>query len=170
MDVEIVMTTRGYLGSIPEVNDWRPNNRGGTCDGQYLYYCGGPEIVEHCLNNEKIIHMDCEFGRVYYTDEGRSMKQGKETYNPSIGGYDIYYSMTPYYMECLSHDSLMWYCNRIWSYWRNRNFNPAPPANHEPMRFEIHYGPAHANSTTSMWTVLVDYAKPNCTSTGPMVD
>ena len=170
MDVEIVLTTRGYRGVGPDTNEWRPNNRGGTCDGQYLHHRGGPEIVEDCLNNEKIIHACCEFGRMYYTDEGSSMRAGRDTYNPSIGGYDIYLSPYPYYMECLSHDSLMWYCNRIWSYWTNRDFVPTPPADREAMRFEIHYGPAYPYSTTSMWTVIVEYAKPNCTGTGPIVD
>lgn len=168
MDAEIVMISRGFRGYKRDTNDWRPNDRGGTCDGQDVNYCGAPEIVTNWLNYGKIVHMDCEFGRVYYTNFGTASKQGRDTYNSATGSYDIYCSGFPYYMVCLSHETLVQYCNTIWAYWCNRNFDPTPPTGREAMDFEIHYGPAYPNSTVSMWTVTVHYAKPNCTSTGPV--
>ena len=170
-DVEIVLSTRGYLGNIfGDTNDWRPNDRGGTCDGQYIGGYGAPEIIASWLNYGMIVHVGCENGgRLYYTDYGTSLRYGRDTYNSSTGGYDIYYSLAHYSTVCLTHETMMDYCNNIWSYWINRNFDPVPPANREPMSFEIHYGPAYAYSPYSMWTVTVQYAKPNCTGTEPVI-
>lgn len=173
-DVEIIVNTRGYTGDRrPDTDDWRPSNLGGMCDGQLIGGYGAPEIIEGWLDYEKILPVDCiNGGRLYYTDYGWSSRAGyPNTYNPSTGGYDFYVSGWPPQYVCLTHDTMVYYCNKIWNYWNSRNFVPTPPSGRQPLHFQIHHVTTEHMQTHAplyMWDVWVQYAKPHCTGTGPI--
>lgn len=175
-DVEIIIVTRGYTGvsDYPHnTYDWRPTNRGGTCDGLLVGVYGGPEVMTDWLNYT-IEPLACiNGGRLYYTNVDISIKLGSDTEDPdNPGTYKIYYSTYPYQNNvCISHAIMEYYYSNILAYWNSGDFYPVIPSNHVAIVFYVDHIPSYYGGNPNipyMWKVTVKHGIFNCTDTEPL--
>lgn len=181
-DLEIVLITRGYNGEkyFFDDLDWRPNYKGGTCDGQYIGGYGAPDIIASWLNYEQSSTIyDCDQGRIYFTEQATSYIKANDTslYDTNAPrNYKLYVSYLGAQQDCVLSWQMTYYFNQ--AKWINQNkrdrFYPSIPSNHVLMYHYLSYGPDeyYSNGGYSLpwiWRYSVDHAKTNCTHTQPNV-
>lgn len=182
-DVEIILTTRGYLGEamMPNSSDgWRPTYRGGTCDGQLVGVWGGARIVENWLNNDPHHQVpDCEYGRAYFTEitysnifaDSPGMQIQHPNYNYRL--YLTYYNNPD--LDCLSVEDLQFYFQQAKSLRRNPNINFDPPIPSNHIILQYYLGMVASGYTNGVyhtpwkWHLQIKHGKFNCTGSGPLI-
>ena len=171
-DVEIVMV-RGEVppqvnSNINDLNDWRPTNKGGMCDGQLVGSMGAPEMLASWLNCIPTNQFECvNGGRLYFTEISSSSLYGTQTQIPSTNQYMIYTStILDQTSVCITHPVMVYYYNQILSLWHSGAFNNSLPPDHVMMSVEITHC-YHHNQWT--WLVRIHHGKPNCTDSEPLL-
>ena len=172
-DVEIIVTTRGDSGITyysHDNYDWRPKNYAGTCDGQYVGYIGGPEIMVAWINASQQ-QMDCSNGRLYYTDVDHWYADGYKFYDAVNQCFRIYTSFAQDQdLVCISHDDMEYYYSQILYLYHQQSFG-----NHRILysiinhKNYIHcYVPALDEvRDLYTWRVTIRHGKVNCTQEPP---
>lgn len=183
-DVEIVVVTRGYLGSrYADTNDWRAGNKAGRCDGYLSGLWGAPEQVVSLLNQHVLDEIPgCLFGeRVYFTENANSWKDpysDEDMVDPnSPCGYRLFFgvdlsnnSANTLPNTCILHNEIIYYknqCSYLFNYSKGSFHNPIPN-DHVVTRYAITYTHSIAHHY-GWWRLVVSHAKPNCTGTDPIL-
>lgn len=173
-NVEIVLITRGLNNTyMPhDTLGWRPKNRAGTCDGQFINQKGGPEVIVSWLVNTYEPTACLNGGRLYYTDQGSWETYGYLHYDTTNNCFMIYTSFDPDQNGgCISHEEMEYYYSNILYL-----FHQQVPISH---RFTfvsvqhvnlIHcYVPIYEElRDLYCWHVKLGHGKPNCTETNPI--
>ena len=178
-DLDVVVCYRGFVGTrtgIHDTLDWRPGNRAGTCDGQYIGQYGGPEIQTQWIG-QSFSPVEClNGGRLYFTEEMSYVKVGVDTYDNSNDKYKIYASYSNRQDTiCISHEEMEYYFANILAYWGNET-----PSNYTIMDvfkvrcIQILPGTAYYLDHERYygwytWYVYLHLGKPNCTETDPLI-
>ena len=174
-NVEIVVITRGFMGlplDLMDTLDWRPKNRAGSCDGQYVNIYGAPEIIRKWIMKSQV-HMDCLYGgRVYYTEVDHWNIDGHHTYDPTTNSFLIYTSFEPNQNAvCIPFNDMIWYYHNILSLWNQQGYT-----SHEILNIIIehkYYMHGYVNGqyyySWATWHITIRHGKPNCTETDPLV-
>ena len=184
-DVEIVVITRGYMGSRygADTNDWRAGNRAGRCDGYLEGIWGGPEQVSEMLNLHVVDEIPgCLYGgRLYFTDETNSWKDpyyDADMVDPnSPCGYRLFFasnlsgnSANILPNTCILHDGILYYknqCKYLFNSFKSTFHNPIPN-NHVATQYHINYMHSDAHHY-AWWRLIITHAKPNCTENSPII-
>ena len=173
-NVEIVLITRGLNNTyMPhDTLDWRPKNRAGTCDGQFINQKGGPEVMASWLVNTYEPTECLNGGRLYYTDQGYWYTFGYQHYDTVNDCFMIYTSFDPNQNDCcISHEEMEYYYSNILYL-----FHQQVPINHRFTFISIKhvnlincYIPIYNEMRECFcWYVKIGHGKPNCTDTNPI--
>lgn len=177
VEVQTIIVTRGYSENTTRdmnLDDWRPQNSGGTCEGFLVGDCGAPETLKSRLENN-ISGWLCPNGRVYFTEQTTSnIDHHASNMYDSINNRPRLYVSYVYDQNnvCLTSDSLQYYYDQIrllpTNFFGNAvDFYPPVPNNHVVLEYWINHRDSDCNNNTITlpwyWKLIVTHAKLNCT-------
>ena len=182
VDVETVVVIRGYSDNNDKagnenLDDWRPQNSGGTCEGLLVGSCGAPEILKGRLDYN-IGNWACMNGRVYFTENACSYidYHASNMYDYTNQMYRLYVSWVRDQNEvCLLSDTIQYYYDQArllpTNYFNNAtDFNPSIPNDHVVIEYWIRHRDSDCDDDTITlpwyWELIVEHAKLNCTGSG----
>ena len=182
VEIKTIVVTRGYSENTGKneyetIDDWRPQNSGGTCDGLLAGICGAPEILKGRLD-WNIGQWACMNGRVYFTENTCSYidYHASNMYDSTNDCYRLYVSWVHNQDQvCLVSDLMQYYYDQArllpTNYFNNANdfFQPIP-TNHVVIEYWIRHRDSDCNNDIITlpwyWELIVEHAKLNCTGSG----